>query len=131
MTFGAPAGGVLCMELLYPTLTNRPIPYTSPETPRITRSAIIQQLSLLVGFLGWVAPTAPTSEHTANCRRVIQSVLDYTLNGNNVPARPGQQVMDSMGFLEGLETGDLNFGFDMWGTFDWYRPEEAAMPGFA
>lgn len=118
------------MELLYPTLPNRPIPYTSPSTPRITRSAIIQQLSLLVGFLGWVAPTAPTSEHTANCRRVIQSVLDYTLNNTHPPAAPGQQGMDGMGYFEGLETAELDIGFDMLGTFDWFRPDEA-IPGFS
>ncbi|KAI1260230.1 hypothetical protein F5Y18DRAFT_405977 [Xylariaceae sp. FL1019] len=43
MAFGVPAGGILCQELLKPTVLN---------DPRITRSTIIQKLSLLVGFLG-------------------------------------------------------------------------------
>jgi hypothetical protein len=127
MSFGAPAGGVLCMELLYPTLPNRPIPYINATSPRITRSSIIQQLSLLVGFLGWVGPSAPNREHTANCKRVIQSVLDYTLNASTVPLGPGQHVMDGMGMP--FEVGGLDLGFDRWGTFDWFRTEDG-MPGF-
>ena len=137
MSYGAPGGGVLCMELLFPTLPNRPIPYESPSTPRVTRSAIIQNLSLLIGFLTWVGPEAPNSAMTTNCKRLIQGVLDYTLN--QVPPVAGAQPASSngggegnsgaFGFLEGLETGQLDFGIDFLGTFDWFRSDEP-MPDF-
>lgn len=120
------------MELLFPTLPNRPVPYESPTTPRVTRSAIIQNLSLLVGFLAWVGPEAPNSGMTTNCKRLIQSVLDYTLN--QVQPVPGAQSVansgggegsgGAAGFLEGLETGQLDFGIDFLGTFDWFRSDE-------
>jgi hypothetical protein len=38
--------------------------------------------------------------------------------------------MDGMGYFEGLETAELDIGFDMLGTFDWFRPDEA-IPGFS
>lgn len=142
MSYGAPGGGVLCMELLNPTLP-RPIPYLSPSSPRITRSAIIQQLSLLVGFLGWVGPSAPNADLTASCKTVIQSVLDHTLNGPPAPQQGAGGSGSGSGsgnyggggggtlpFFEGFDPGQIDFGFDLLGTFDWLNPEDM-MTGFS
>ncbi|KIL86502.1 hypothetical protein FAVG1_10332 [Fusarium avenaceum] len=75
MAFAAPGGGILCLELLRPTFRG-----THPDCPKLSRSAIIQKLSLLIGFLDWVRPPAPNADLCADCKAVIQGVLDHNLN---------------------------------------------------
>lgn len=75
MEYGAPAGGVLCQELLRPTFTG-----THFKDPKISRSSIIQSLTILVGFLDWVKPSSANGELCADCKVVIQRVLDHHLN---------------------------------------------------
>lgn len=104
MAYAAPGGGILCLELLKPT-----------NNPNVRRSAIIQQLSLLVGFLAWVSPGAPNADLCANCRTVIQHVLDHTLNG--IPHEGGLGHFDAN---EGF------FNFDLLDTFGWLRAEDVA-----
>ncbi|KAF4957968.1 hypothetical protein FGADI_2797 [Fusarium gaditjirri] len=75
MAFAVPGGGILCLELLSPTFQGK-----HPKDNRLSRSSIVQQLSLLVGFLDWVHPSAPNGDLCASCKTVIQRVLDYHLN---------------------------------------------------
>ncbi|KAF4981389.1 hypothetical protein FZEAL_2819 [Fusarium zealandicum] len=111
MAYAAPGGGILCLELLRPTLRG-----THPDCPKLSRSAIIQKLSLLIGFLDWVRPPAPNADLCADCKAVIQGVLDHNLNA---PVAGG-------GALETLDWDvpmQLDFNFDLLDTFDWLRPE--------
>jgi hypothetical protein len=112
MAFAAPAGGILCMELL------KPAQQTSARG--ISRSSIIQQLSLLVGFLGWVKPCAPNSDICNSCKTVIQHVLDQTLNGLPASIEP---TLDTLDF--DLSSSNLNdyFNFGLLDTFDWLRSD--------
>ncbi|KAM0323849.1 hypothetical protein ACHAQA_008427 [Verticillium albo-atrum] len=116
MAFAAPGGGILCLELLKPTLRG-----THPENPSIDRSRIVQKLSLLVGFLDWVGDEAPNGDLCAHCKTVVQHVLDQTLN----PPPEG---------APGLEMADwdfstqMDFNFELLDTFDWLRPENLAVP---
>ncbi|KAL1878136.1 hypothetical protein VTK73DRAFT_8016 [Phialemonium thermophilum] len=88
MAYGAPAGGVLCMELMAgPHRDDRDGPrQTNPSGPserkRPSRSAIVQQLSRLVAFLDGVGPTAPNGDLCQTVKSNIQHVLDQTLNAN-------------------------------------------------
>ncbi|KAM6506114.1 hypothetical protein FSOLCH5_014298 [Fusarium solani] len=107
MAFAAPGGGILCLELLQPTFH-----WKHPKDDRLTRSSLVQQLSLLVGFFDWVGPSAPNADLCANCKIVIQRVLDYHLN----------DAMGTLGVLEDFNsglTGPMNFNFDLLNTFDW------------
>ncbi|KAH6884230.1 hypothetical protein B0T10DRAFT_366071, partial [Thelonectria olida] len=109
MAHGAPGGGILCQELLRPSFHG-----THPRDPSLSRSAIIQQLSLLVGFLGWVRPSAPNADLCADCKAIIQRVLDHHLNAPR----------DSEGDLFALDwglTSPLDFNFELLDTFDWMR----------
>ncbi|ORY56857.1 uncharacterized protein BCR38DRAFT_490307 [Pseudomassariella vexata] len=83
MGYGAPAGGILCMEILKPTLSG-----SHPQNPHITRSSIVQKLSLLVGFLEWVGPSAPNANIAANTIATIQQVLDHSLKHASTKPRP-------------------------------------------
>ncbi|RYP10008.1 hypothetical protein DL764_000937 [Monosporascus ibericus] len=112
--YAAPAGGILSMELLKPTLPNG-----QHSDPRISRSSIIQKLSLLVGFLDWVNSSTPNGDLCSECKSVIQRVLDQTLNNTS----------STNGFADGMESAgwdlpaQLDFNFDLLDTFDWLRPD--------
>ncbi|KAI2627790.1 hypothetical protein GGR54DRAFT_628839 [Hypoxylon sp. NC1633] len=111
MAYGVPAGGILCLELLKPTLHNRP-----HSDPKITRSNIIQKLSLLVAFLDWISPSGPNGELCNDAKSIIQRVLDQSLNA--VPS-----LDEPPAFLDWDFSTQLDFNFDLLDTFDWNRPD--------
>lgn len=113
MGYGAPAGGVLCMELLNPTLQG-----AHPKNAEISRSAIIQKLSLLVGFFEWVSPSAPNAALCENAMVTIKHVLDATLNTG--PAAAGQGAGANMDWNFSTQ---VDFNFDLLDTFDWLRAD--------
>lgn len=117
MAYAAPAGGILCNELL------KPIPYPDRETG-VTRSGIVQQLSLLIGFFDWVSPGVPNVDLCMSCKVVIQHVLDQTLNGR--PVNVSSTDVANSGLDHALdfvpEMGGF-FNFDLLDTFEWLRPE--------
>ncbi|KAI0389661.1 hypothetical protein F5Y17DRAFT_111397 [Xylariaceae sp. FL0594] len=148
MAFGVPAGGILCQELLRPTTT---ITTTAAPLPRpvVTRSGLIQKLSLLVGFLDWIRPNAPNGDLCSACKIVIQRVLDQALNAPSAPAGGYESVggggegaesagggnggaVDGLGGLGlglGLDwdfTTQVDFDFDLLDTFGWTRPEPSS-----
>lgn len=118
MAFGVPGGGILCQELLRPTLHN---------DPRITRSSLIQKLSLLVGFLDWIKPTAPNGDLCGKCKTIIKHVLDQALNAP-VYESGGGGGLGGNGGNGGAAfdldfTTQVDFDFDLLDTFGWTRSE--------
>ncbi|KAF3059630.1 putative fungal specific transcription factor protein [Daldinia childiae] len=111
MAYAVPAGGILCLELLKPTLHLRP-----HNDSRITRSNIIQKLSLLVAFLDWVSPSAPNGDLCNDAKSVIQRVLDQTLNA-------ASSIYEPPAVFQWDSSTQLDFNFDLLDTFDWIRPD--------
>ncbi|KAI1479687.1 hypothetical protein F4774DRAFT_409811 [Daldinia eschscholtzii] len=111
MAYAVPAGGILCLELLKPTLHLRP-----HSDSRITRSNIIQKLSLLVAFLDWVSPSAPNGDLCSDAKSVIQRVLDQTLNA-------ASSIYEPPAVFQWDSSTQLDFSFDLLDTFDWNRPD--------
>ncbi|KAK8862332.1 hypothetical protein PGQ11_008567 [Apiospora arundinis] len=173
MSYAAPAGGVLSMELLNPspprallptssttpagassasaTATAAAVPSSRDNTPATDRrkpllsrpspssssaaaadsstsgsfgkppkrSQIIQQLSLLVGFLEWIRPSAPNSELCQTVGRIIRHILDQTLDGP--PAGPDGDAPPLVDWNTVDFATDVSnyFNFDLLDTFDW------------
>ncbi|KAL6819038.1 hypothetical protein V8C40DRAFT_252314 [Trichoderma camerunense] len=107
MAFATPSGGILCMELLNPTFKG-----SHPKNPSITRSNIIQHLSLLIGFLEWIDPSRPNSDLCATASAVMRRVLDHVLNAanENMSWRP-----------EAMEDMQLDLSLELFDTFDWMK----------
>lgn len=128
MCYAAPAAGILCMELLRggrggsSTASATPSHRGGSTNPPITRSRLIQQLSLLVGFLDWVGPMAPNTESCNSVKKAVRHVLDQALNeGTTHVSTPMDWVGD-----RGVElSADMNdfFNFELLDTFDWLRPD--------
>lgn len=119
MAYAAPAGGVLCNELLTPTLQLKSV-------SGVTKAGVIQQLSLLIGFLDWIGPEAPNSALCISCRAVIQHVLDQALNGPPIDSseQGGFGRAPDFSFDLGTDMGEF-FNFDLLDTFDWLKPDSS------
>lgn len=125
LCYAAPASGILCMELLKGSLA-ADAARNSYGSGQSTRSHLIQQLSLLVGFLDWVGSvdnlTGPNLEMCRRVKRAIQHALDQALN-QVLPqgAAPSSLAMEWDHDLP-FDANEF-FNFDMLDTFDWLRPD--------
>ncbi|TFB02972.1 hypothetical protein CCMA1212_005430 [Trichoderma ghanense] len=117
MAFATPSGGILCMELLNPTFRGNP----HPKDASITRSNIIQQLSLLIAFLEWIDPSRPNGDMCMTASAVMRRVLDHVLNTSSegLSWRPE----------EGGDVQQLDFSLEMFDTFDWMKYDGVGSQG--
>jgi hypothetical protein len=113
MLHAAPAGGILCMELL-----KQPHGNESATVPTITKSIIIKQLSLLVGFLEWIGPAAPGAHLCNSIKMVVERVMEQALNPP--PKSITQEEFDSTWDVR-LPEDMYEFNFGLLDTFDWLR----------
>ncbi|KAM0457552.1 hypothetical protein ACHAO4_003353 [Trichoderma viride] len=114
MVYAGPAGGVLCMELLR-TCSNAA---ETPTSAKITKSMIIKQLTLLVGFLEWIGPSTPGAHLCNSIRTVVERVIEQALNPRPNPA-PQQEF--EMAWDTNLPEDMNDFNFGLLDTFDWLR----------
>lgn len=124
MAYAAPGGGILCQELLQPTVTGGShAAVTDRNGNPITRSGIVQVLSLLLGFLKWVSPREASGGICAGCRDIVQRVLDEALNGSVGPGGGAGSGEHAVGGVVWDSEVQLDFNFDLLDTFEWMRPE--------
>ncbi|KAH6608349.1 hypothetical protein Trco_001695 [Trichoderma cornu-damae] len=113
MLHAAPAGGILCMELLKTSCGAQ-----AATTAKITKSMIIKQLSLLISFLEWIGPTTPSAHLCNSIKSVVERVIEQALN----PApRPSTQQEFDMTWDTSLPEDMSDFNFELLDTFDWLR----------
>ncbi|KAJ4245720.1 hypothetical protein NW762_013844 [Fusarium torreyae] len=121
MGYATLAGAVLCMELI------DPIPVSATPSADViagetySRSSIIQQLSLLVGYLNSSGPSQPRNSVAHNVRDVIKKVLDHILNNVGGPGAPlGSDnfdfAIDWETFMELSSLDDVNWFTQSQGT---------------
>lgn len=73
-------------------------------------------MSLFVGSLDWVDPSAPDSDLCHDCKIVVQRVLDYALNSSLEVSSISLDPMDwGLGSLP-------DFDFELPDAFDWMQP---------
>ncbi|RFU35705.1 hypothetical protein B7463_g679, partial [Scytalidium lignicola] len=129
MCYGVPASGVLCVHLL------NQMKQSSPEIEqplRFRRSEIVQNLSLLVGFLEWVQPTAGNYQLCTRMKKIIKQILDKILNPppvqsvtvitpvSNVSLDANDVAFDDNTFQSGSYENQLD-DLDWLNSVDWSR----------
>ncbi|KAK1241072.1 hypothetical protein MKX08_001046 [Trichoderma sp. CBMAI-0020] len=90
----------------------------SPTTTKITKSMIIKQLTLLVGFLEWIGPSTPGAHLCNSIRTVVERVIEQALNPTPNPAPPQES---EMAWDTNLPEDMNDFNFGLLDTFDWLR----------
>jgi len=104
MAWGIPSSGVLCVELLKQIKQ----PHLNSQL-RIPRSDIVQNLSLLIGFLEWVKPSAGNYQLCGRMRQIIKRILDQILNPSPPSSAPVAS-QESNSDRNGDENGHMNTG---------------------
>lgn len=107
MCYGMPSIGILCTHFL--KQVNNP---TEVEV-NLPRSEIIQNLSMVIGFLDWVRPAAGNYGLCRRMSRVIRRVLDQILEPE--PEHDAEILPDGIWPVDGLD--DL----DWLNSIDWSR----------
>lgn len=114
-----PSTGILCSELLKRT--------RHPKTDDVNfpRSEVVQNLSLLIGFLEWIKPVAGNYKLCQRMARVIKRVLDQVFDPqpeafSQLEEQPQAQSLpldasSSFWFPEG------NDDFDWLNSIDWSK----------
>lgn len=87
MCYGMPSIGVLCVELL------RQAREPEEQEPKLPRSEIVQNLSLMIGFLNWVKPTAGNYKLCRRMSQVIKRVLDQFFDTNVEKTQDKQDLL--------------------------------------
>lgn len=116
--YAAPAGAVLCMELVDPNPMDITIDGDLIAGEDYSRSSIIQQLSLLVGFLNAPGPSHANSSVASGVRSIIKKVLDYVLNPTKRPQTP--MCSESFGFISDW---DSFAQFDSLDNINWFSQD--------
>lgn len=101
MCWGVPASGVLCVELL------KQLKHPQLPGPRLARSEIVQNLSLLIGFLEWVRPAAGNYQLCGRMRLIIKRILDQILDPSP-PASQTQQQAPAQTPIPSQDSAELN-----------------------
>lgn len=97
MCWGVPSSGVLCVELL----KQMKAPPGRVHVPCVPRAEVVQNLSLLIGFLEWVRPAAGNYKLCGRMRLVIKRILTRILN----PATQLESVPSSQESAQTTTTG--------------------------
>lgn len=113
MCRGIPSSGVLCVELLKQTKH----PQGTQHMLRIPRSETVQNLSLLIGFLEWIKPSAGNYQLCRRMRQIIKRILDQILDPTPPRSAPLASQELAAGEGNGFEIGMsydpmLDVGFD-------------------
>lgn len=108
--YAAPAGGVLCMELLN---------WQTPDAWKRekSRATVIERLNLLVGFFDWILPSAPNYDICKNIQRVVRQVIEQSLDISTNTTLPGYGFGD--GHMDASADLANFFSLDLLDTFDW------------
>lgn len=94
MCYGMPSAGILCVELLKSMKQTNKMGGEPEENVRLPRSEVVQNLSLLVGFLDWVRPSAGNYRLCRRMKQIIQRILDMVLDPNPNPRSVSTEAME-------------------------------------
>jgi len=83
MCYGMPSVGILCTTLLKQAQQ----PHATPATEKLPTAEVVQNLSLMIGFLEWIQPSAGNYKLCHRMSTVLRRVLDTVFD----PPPPTQE----------------------------------------
>ncbi|KAJ6172197.1 FAD dependent oxidoreductase superfamily [Penicillium chermesinum] len=153
---GMPSAGILCIELLRASNLAPPVSTTKPSTPteatfapvRLSRSEVMQNLSMFKALLDWIRPTDNNAQLSDKFKKVLQRIIDSVFEAlSPVHAAPVSQSTsepptqeprelhgDSIGlespYTKGASHDDLDFAMTTIDDMDWLNTpvENATLP---
>ena len=128
MRYGIPSAGVLCVELLK---FAKGAPGRHAQPVHFSRSAVVQSLTLFLGFLDWIRPTDGNYRLCQRLRQVIKGILDCVLDSTLPPqSNPIAEIDPQTNMISNDGNGDLllnsvqmpmidGYAIDWLNTIDW------------
>ncbi|PBP18430.1 FAD dependent oxidoreductase superfamily [Diplocarpon rosae] len=84
LSYGIPCAGILCLELLRASHLAPPMAATStipsPSPVRMSKSDVVQTLSLFIAFLDWIRPTDNNAQLCAKFKKVVKRIIDTAID---------------------------------------------------
>jgi hypothetical protein len=115
MCYGMPSTGILCTELLKQTKQPNDVDVRMPV------SEVVQNLSLMIGFLDWTRPIAGNCKFCRRMSQVIKRVLDQVFT----PGEKGSTLDSEVPLTQDTLTDFLSFNdlddFEWLSNIDWGR----------
>ena len=100
---------MLALELLQQTHLQSKQPSRSSDSSGFPRSEIIQSLSVLVSYLGWIHVEGDGNYHlSVQARRMLQRILDRVLSPPPPPKRSKPQVLPGNTKQQSLDSPSYN-----------------------
>jgi hypothetical protein len=113
MCYGMPSTGVLCAALLKQSQSPQ-----MDHSLKLPSSEVVQNLSLMIGFLEWICPSAGNYKLCQRMAKVIKRVLDQVFEPNiEVQVDEGIAGVGE-GMWQGLDDA-FGLGSDSLGDLDW------------
>ena len=112
MLYGLPAAGVLALELLQQTHVQTKHASRNTDSSAFPRSEIIQSLSVLVSYLGWIHTEGDGNYHlSVQARRMLQRILDRVLSPQLPPTRSKPQAQPANAIPQGLDSSSYSTSY--------------------
>jgi hypothetical protein len=118
-----PSTGILCAELI------KQIRYPNTVDIKLPVSEVVQNLSMMIGFLEWIKPEAGNYKLCQHMSKVIKRVLDHAFDPPPVEEAPSteQQLQGYDANFWGMDGTD---DFDWLNSIDWGRASFPEMASF-
>jgi hypothetical protein len=115
MCYGMPSTGILCTELLRQTKQPNDLNIRMPI------SEVVQNLSLMIGFLDWTRPTAGNYKLCRRMSQVVKRVLDQVFAPSEKESAQESEVLPTQDTMfDFLSFDDLD-DFEWLSSIDWGR----------
>jgi hypothetical protein len=116
MCYGMPSTGILCTELLKQTKQPNEVDVRMPV------SEVVQNLSLMIGFVDWTRPIAGNYKLCRRMFQVIKRVLDqvFTPGGEKRSSLDSEVPLTQDTLTDCLSFNDLD-DFEWLSSIDWGR----------
>jgi hypothetical protein len=115
MCYGMPSTGILCTELV------KQVKQPNDVEVSMSTSEVVQNLSLMIGFLEWIRPTAGNYKLCRRMAQVIRRVLDQVFApGEKENAQESEVALFQDPTSDFLSFNDLDH-FEWLSSVDWGR----------
>ncbi|CZR67120.1 uncharacterized protein PAC_17019 [Phialocephala subalpina] len=84
LSYGIPCAGILCLELLRASNLAPPMPASgaipSPVPVQLSRSEVVQTLTMFIAFLNWIRPTDNNIQLCGKFKKVVKRIIDTAID---------------------------------------------------
>ncbi|KAL2061598.1 hypothetical protein VTL71DRAFT_6975 [Oculimacula yallundae] len=124
LAYGIPSAGILCLELLRASNLAPPMPASEalphPTPVQLSRSEVIQTLTLFIAFLDYIRPTDNNFQLCGKFKKVVKRIIDTAIDAPRpclTGPQPGsrsfedtqpQDVLQSQQQVPDLSTSELS-----------------------